>query len=252
MLLDEVEHPQYDAREIALFEHKVYYYGRYLDPETRTYALQNAVSNLSTAVEYLSMGPVNSRRLLDLGCGLGMQSILFALMGWEVLGIDVDPNCIAICRKRKSYYEARLGRELKLQFAVVDFRKADTSSLGPKYDALFSMSALAYIKPLTGTVAKLSEMLNESSRVVLWDRNPSYLYLDAFGLRHKSIPRPWDVRDEFGRHGFNAELFRGACAIPRQFWRSGDGAVSRLNSIMKRSLRLSFSYLLGASRGYPA
>jgi SAM-dependent methyltransferase len=250
MMLDELECSHYEAWEVAMFKDPIRHYGRYLNPETREYALQNAVSNISAAVEYLSRGGTHPKRLLDLGCGLGMQSIIFAALGWEVVGVDVAPRCIALCRKRQRYFEARLGRELAMQFVAIDFLKADPNSLGGKCDALFSMSALAYIQPLQETVAKVSSILSSRSRVLLWDRNPGYLFLDGFGLRHRRIPRPTDVREEFSRHGFSADLLRGGCAIPRQFWRPKalNGAIPRLNGLLKKRVRLSFSYLLGASR----
>ena len=254
MMLDEIDHSQYEAGEIALFKNPVYYYGRYLDPKTRRYTLQNVISNVTAAIDYLRMGDASSMRLLDLGCGLGMQSIIFATLGWEVLGIDLDARCVALCQKRKAYYEERLKRELKMQFLALDFRRLDPNSLGGKYNALFSMSAFAYIQPLGDTVAKVSGILSDKSRVLLWDQNPGYLGLDVLGLRHKVVPGPRGISEEFARHGFSTDFLHGACAVPRQLWRSGmfEGATSRLNGLLKRSLRLSFSYLLGASRGRTA
>src|SRR5262249_35718736 len=73
---------------------------------------------------------------------------IFASLGAEVLGIDVDSECIAICRKCKRYFEARLGRVLKMEFLQANFRAFDPDSTGQRYDAPFSMSALAHIRPL--------------------------------------------------------------------------------------------------------
>jgi SAM-dependent methyltransferase len=251
IMLDEVRQPQYEAAEIALFKDPIYYYGRYLDPTTRQYALQNVLSNVSAAIDYLNTGDASSMKLLDLGCGLGMQSLIFASLGWEVLGVDLDPACVAICRKRKAYFEARLGRELRMNFLAHHFRTLEPGSLDGKYNALFSMSAFAYMHPLEDTVSKVSDVLSDTGRVLIWDQNPGCLFLDRLGLRHKPIPGPGDISKEFARQGFTIDLLRGACAVPRQFWLSDAfvGVASRLNNVLKKSLRLSFTYLLGASRG---
>ena len=251
MMPDEITQPQYDEREIAMFKDPVFYYGRYLNPITRRYFVSNVVSSISAAITYLKIGGASQRRVVDLGCGLGMQSIIFASLGAEVLGIDLDVECIELCRKRKRYFEARLGRVLKMEFLQADFRAFDPDSIGQKYHALFSMSAFAHIPPLKDTVAKISALLNDSGRVFLWDQNPDYLFLDVLTRKRKAVPRPQEIVAEFARQGFTTDLLGGACAIPRQFWRSDAllGVTSKLNDVLKKNLRLSFSYLLAASGG---
>jgi 2-polyprenyl-3-methyl-5-hydroxy-6-metoxy-1,4-benzoquinol methylase len=251
MILDEIAQPQYDNQDIALFKDPIYYYGRYLEPTTRQYAIQNLVSSISAAIAYLKLNEDATVSVVDLGCGLGMQSIIFASLGAEVLGIDLRGSCIALCRKRKSFFEARFGKPLKMEFLQADFRSLNPASLGRKFDGLFSMSAFAYIEPLQDTVAKISELLNTNGRVFLWDENPDYLVvLKALQRKRSALPSPSEISAEFARHGFVTEILRGACAIPHHFWRSGAlfNLTSALNDVMKKSLHLSFTYLFGASR----
>jgi 2-polyprenyl-3-methyl-5-hydroxy-6-metoxy-1,4-benzoquinol methylase len=250
MMVDEITQPQYDEREIALFKDPIYYYGRYLDRKTRRYAVQNLVSSISTAIAYLNVGETSCTRLVDLGCGLGMQSIIFASLGAEVLGIDLDSKCVELSRKRKMYFEARLGKVLNMDFMALDFRTFNPDVISRKYDALFSMSAFAHIQPLKATVANISALLHDTARVFLWDQNPDCLFSRVLGKRQGGVPRPTDITIEFAKHGFSTELLQGACAIPHHFWHPDAvfGATSWLNGILKKNLQLSFSYLFGASR----
>ena len=137
-----------------------------------------------------------------------------------------------------------------MEFVQANFRTLDPSSIAERYDALFSMSAFAHIQPLVDTVAKISAILTESGRVFLWDQNPEYLYLDVLMWKRKNVPGPREIVAEFSKYGFATDSLGGACAIPRHFWRGGPllRVTSKVNALLKKSLRLSFSYLFAASR----
>jgi len=247
---DEIAESSYNPEELAMIYDPIFYYGRYLNPKTREYALHNLFSNLSKGIAYLGLGAGNTPSIIDLGCGLGMQSFIFAYLGAKVLGLDLDSRCIALCRKRKSYFEAKLGTALTADFAAVDFRHLDPRSVNGKYDGLFSMSAFAHIHPLANTVATISSLLYENGRVFIWDQNPGYLFLNSISKTRRSLPSPIHISSEFSKHGFKTEILQGAGSLPHQFWLPGAaGALSSaVDSAFKKSLRLSFNYLFGASR----
>jgi hypothetical protein len=179
-----------------------------------------------------------------------MQSILAAASGWEVLGLDMNADCVALCRKRKTYFESRLEQELKLQFVALDFRSADPNSLGGKFGALFSMSAFGQISPLKDTVAKISALLSATGRVCIWEENPGH-FCSVLGLRRRSVPQPRAIQDELSQHGFTVDFLRGGSAVPSLLWQFGalENGISYLDGVLKKSWPLSFTYLLGASRG---
>jgi SAM-dependent methyltransferase len=49
------------------------------------------------------LGPVEGKKLLDLGCGMGEESAYFAKLGASVTAIDISPVGIEITRKRAEY-----------------------------------------------------------------------------------------------------------------------------------------------------
>lgn len=65
---------------------------RYIDPPPDTpYPLEYA---------FHVMGDVREKRVLDFGCGSGINTILLASRGADVVGLDISPDLIEIARRR--------------------------------------------------------------------------------------------------------------------------------------------------------
>lgn len=87
-------------------------------------ALQQASDPLVRRYRAQSMGGL---RVLDVGCGIGADSIAFARAGAQVHGIDIDPVRIDMARLNA----AALG--LRIDFSVQDAHEIDTRD----YDLVF-------------------------------------------------------------------------------------------------------------------
>lgn len=75
-----------------------------------------------------TMGDVEERSVLDLGCGTGVFAIGAALLGAsQVLGIDIDKNALT--------FACRAGRELgvEIEFSVADLAGPE-ASIGKRFD----------------------------------------------------------------------------------------------------------------------
>lgn len=253
-ILNEVVAPEYNAEERAMLADPVFYYGRFLDPLQRAYALDTVKGNVSRAIEYLRLPAGRAPRILDLGSGLGMQSIIFARYGADVLGVDLDPRCAPLSEKRRRFFERRWNTSLAAHFVASDFHEFARSHAGEPFDVVFSMSAFAHIPPLSQTVSEISQLLAPRSRVFLWDQNPDFLFMNHWrsnGRAETGLPRPGAIRRALQENGFHLDMFTGGSAIPRQFWRwpATYGAVAAANRVLRRQMRLSFSYVVAAHRG---
>src|SRR5437879_3547839 len=51
----------------------------------------------------MQLGPVKGQSVLDLGCGMGEESVYFALLGAEVTAIDISPVGIELVKKRAAH-----------------------------------------------------------------------------------------------------------------------------------------------------
>jgi SAM-dependent methyltransferase len=54
-------------------------------------------------VSAMMLGPVAGKRLFDFGCGMGEESIYFALLGAEVHSMDISSKGVEIARKRAAF-----------------------------------------------------------------------------------------------------------------------------------------------------
>ncbi len=64
----------------------------------------------------LALLPPPPARLLDLGCGTGWTSVFFARSGYDVLGVDLAPDMIALARQQRN----REGLS-RLDFVACDY-----------------------------------------------------------------------------------------------------------------------------------
>jgi SAM-dependent methyltransferase len=90
-------------------------------------------------VAYESLGDIRGKRVLDVGCGLGEHSLLFAKWGAQVTGVDISGASIAVARQRA----ASLGLTARASFLETPFELTDTTSGG--YDIVWCAAFLHHV-----------------------------------------------------------------------------------------------------------
>jgi SAM-dependent methyltransferase len=246
-LLDELNQANYTDSEKALLANRRLYYGRYLNSNLRDYFVEAVIPHIARAIPWVETSP--KPHIFDLGCGLGMQSIIFASLGARVVGYDIRSEAIALCRKRKEFYEKKLGRELDITFMQGNFLNAKAEDFDTRFDMLFSMAAFSNIRPLEHTVKLVSAILKPDAKIYLYEKNSSHV-LNL--LRRTPEPRPSRTVAAFEKEGFTPCFLRGAGAFPSAFWKSmrlNQAVVHPANHLLEKSLPLSINYVLGLQRG---
>lgn len=247
LLLNEVEQAGYNEQEKALLANRRSYYGRYLHPPLRPYFVETVIPHIAHVIPFLVTGQ-SQPYIFDLGCGLGMQSIIFASLGARVVGMDVRGESIALCHKRKAYYEKQLNRELEIQFIHRDFLSSDPAEFDTRFDSLFSMAAFSCIRPLEQTAKLVSAILKQDAKIYLYEKNSDHLLNK---VRSSPEPSPQSTVKAFEEEGFIRRFLYGACALPSPFWQFpslNQSLVHPVNRMLKKSLPLSFNYVLGMQR----
>ena len=102
--------------------------------------------------DYRLVGSISGKRVIDLGCGGGQNSIAFAKMGAVSIGIDISVEQLAYARRLIEQEEVRV--ELKHgDLAEMAFQRADT------IDVAFSAMAFQYVPDLSRVFRQVHRVL---------------------------------------------------------------------------------------------
>jgi len=223
-------------------------YGRLVCKPTRRFFLYHFAPLVHSAVHTLFEGRAHPV-IVELGCASGTTSILFALLGARVIGLDFDPVMVSVCRRRLMCYE-RLFGPLPLEFRQADTLDFDYSSLGP-IDGIYSLFALNLMQPTERLLAQLAPALGTGTRFVVSDGNQQNPYNRIF--RPRQALRPKELETLLARHGLRAHR-EFHCTVPpllARFGRLFDLGVG-LETVVRclgLSPWLSVSYTLKAQQG---
>jgi len=130
------------------------------------------------------VGDLNGKRVLDLGCGSGPYSLLFAAAGASVVGLDLSETMIAIARER--------SQGLNADFRVADIR--DPLPFGDaEFDFVFSATALHYVENLTKTMSEIARVLKDKGRLIASVLHPiSTARFPLADSENIDGPDPWE------------------------------------------------------------
>ena len=152
-------------------------------------------------VEREAVGDVTGKRLLHLQCHFGMDSLSWARLGAEVVGVDISPVAIhrALGLARKT------GLECVAQFRELDVTSAAQVCGGP-FDVVFtSIGTIVWLSSLDGWADTIVNNLADDGFFYFLDAHPAGMMFDenaatlsvAYGYFHRANPvsEPPESRD---------------------------------------------------------
>ncbi len=187
--------------------------------------------------------------ILDLGCGTGTQSLLFALLGARVVGVDMDATALGILAKRKALYESQIGRTLDISTHCGNVFELDFGPLGP-FDAVYSLFAFNMMQPTAKLLDRLAPHLRDGAVFAVQDGNREHFFNRVFRRRFASSRV---LRPMLDRLGFQDIRHIGGYAIPPILWSlAPDTLLTSLDQRLARSHLLAVSHLHLARRAAAA
>lgn len=108
---------------------------------------------------YALVGDVSGRRVLDLGCGTGADSVLLAARGAEVSAVDISAELLALASQRASL-DGQADRIVTLRGSTHDIPVPDAS-----LDLVFGNAVLHHVD-LTLTAREVRRVLKPGGRAI--------------------------------------------------------------------------------------
>jgi SAM-dependent methyltransferase len=106
--------------------------------------------------------------ILDLGCGFGLESLLIALTGARVYGIDDWVPMIDHAKRRLDQYQNKLNVSVDLRYERANLFKRKESEV---YDAVYSSATLHHIEPPTDAFQAIARLIKPDGYFFLSDEN---------------------------------------------------------------------------------
>lgn len=171
----------------------------------------------AAAARFLLEGAANGR-ILDLGCGTGTQSIFFALLGADVVGLDMDEQALAILEKRKAFYEQASGRRIKLVAYQADALTFDYGKIAP-IQGIYSMFAFNLMKPSRLLLERLAARTAQGGRLAILDGNcTSWLPKLVPSRRRPGCLAPVEFEEVLRDLSFMTVRHEAGCTVPPFLW----------------------------------
>jgi 2-polyprenyl-3-methyl-5-hydroxy-6-metoxy-1,4-benzoquinol methylase len=167
-----------------------YYKSLLNEPELQQFYRYNWQRRIQPMVQLLQTMPRREEpwRILDAGCGVGTEALLWASLrdDVEVIGVDISAARLRAASARVSFYEQQVGRPLSAKFCD---QSVFTVLKEKNFDLIWTMEAISHIDPAEAFVADSYTSLNVGGHLVISDShflNPAMLWR-IFKLRRQGI-----------------------------------------------------------------
>ena len=113
-------------------------------------------------------------KILDAGCGIGSESILFSMFGASVIGVDIISERLQLAKERKSFFEKKLGCNLNLEFINGNIFEIINQY---RFDAIWLREAISHIHPLETFLEIVYHKLGKNGLIYISDSNWANPYI---------------------------------------------------------------------------
>lgn len=107
-------------------------------------------------------------RVLEMGCGLGTESLWLAVHGANVVAVDVIGSLIRAARRRKEILEELLGRSLQCEFCQASVMDLDERE---SFDVIWMEQAFQHLEPREAVVKKTVRLTKPGGRIIISEVN---------------------------------------------------------------------------------
>ena len=139
------------------------YYGNYQGRFT-PYLRRHYRSQIAEAEHLIEQ--MRSPKVLEVGCGLGTESLWFGLRGARVVGIDINTERLRVANARRDWVKSELDPLLD-----VEFHETSILDVTGTFDLVWMEQAFHHLEPRDEVMRKLAALLRPGGYFVASEAN---------------------------------------------------------------------------------
>jgi len=229
----EIDQGLFTQNELLLLQDALY--GKFLDKTRKQFFLYHFLPLWVDSVQTLFRESANPT-VIELGCGTGTSSLLFAMLGAKVIGIEMDADLVGICNKRKEFYKKWVDN-LNMEFYQANTFEFPFEKHAP-VDEFFSLFAFNLMKPADLLLGRIIPALKKGGKIMIIDGNVGNIYSHIIPSRRRpGVLSPSMMKREMESQGCRVVKLETHCAIPPFIFRNviTRGMFIRMEDIIKSS-----------------
>jgi len=157
---------------------------------------------------------IDNPKVLEIGCGLGSESLFMALKGADILGIDIKDDRIKTAMKRKEIVEENLKRKLKCMFQNISLLDLDDEH----YDLVWIEQAYHHLEPREEISKKIAKLLKPNGYLIISETNAWNLLIQLVLFKNRGFQTVDSYEDKNGKkHVYGNERIITAKTISKIF-----------------------------------
>lgn len=129
-------------------------------------------------------GDINSKTVLDVGCGKGRFSRITAEKGAIVTGVDISKKLLGTARRKIKNVNFVRDSATNLSFSNESF------------DYVFSVEVLEHVPHTQTTIKEMVRVLKKNGKIIIIDKNKLSIH-DKFFLPNVLIKKYMEMRDKW-------------------------------------------------------
>lgn len=133
-----------------------------------------------------------SPMVLDAGCGVGSETILFGLLGAKVTGVELNEERLGVAEARVSYYEDKYGTKLRTRFHLKNILKYHEDE---KFDLIWANEFISHVHPVEDFFEVAAKNLKQRGYIMICDTNGMnpYAKFSAWKAHRKGGLYSWEI-----------------------------------------------------------
>lgn len=190
-LCEEVRFHEHSRKYLSPAQYKVLksYYRKYNEKNAEYYGHHYA-QRLRHVVKLILDLP--SPMVLDAGCGVGSETILFGLLGADVTGVDLSKERLNVAKARIPFYEDRYGIKLHTRFHLKNILRYYADE---KFDIIWANEFISHVHPVEDFFEVAAKNLKQRGYIIICDTNGMnpYAKFSAWKAHRKGGLYSWEI-----------------------------------------------------------